>query len=122
LLQKGEFDVRKVFLLLGLTFLTLFTASGGALGSCQVTLDCKDGNVLQCSGTSCQSDAYVGYVQCNGVRQDCPNRCQVFLYGCCPDSDCWSTCISTSGDCAEGPGYIRCDDKTITCSICRRSC
>lgn len=82
---------------------------------CTASLNCQDGNVVQCSGSiQCYVNAYSWSVKCDGVETPCPNRCQANR-GCkCGTITCWSP----SGNCSSGccPGFIDCDGSVLTCT------
>lgn len=90
------------------------------LGPCTATLDCGDGNVISCSGNNkCEANNGGGYVECDGQRTTCPNRCQVTLFCKCKCRSTSVTCSSNSGDCQNNGDSITCNGFTITCSrIC----
>jgi hypothetical protein len=83
------------------------------LGPCSASVNCGDGNVISCTGNStCKAYSYLGKVTCDGQSTTCPNLCQLFLY--CPCGT--SSCHSTSGNCASGPGWISCNGFKVTCN------
>lgn len=67
-------------------------------GSCTAELDCGDGNVVSCEGTSTCRTTIAG-VECDGNEVRCPNFCSVGVQCECGLRICWST----SGDCTQFP-------------------
>lgn len=94
------------------------------LGPCTATLDCGDGNVISCSGNNfCEASEVGGYVECDGNRTTCPNRCVVSIFCSCECRSGTASCFSNSGDCQKSGGSITCNGFTITCDrICSRPC
>jgi hypothetical protein len=85
--------------------------------SCSAELDCGDGNVISCTGSSgCVVNEPEGYVECEGDRTTCPNRCEVYV-GCCNEPNpCGVHCYSNAGNCQTGAYSVTCDGGTVECS------
>jgi hypothetical protein len=94
------------------------------LGPCSASLDCGDGNVISCTGSNtCTASDFGGYVECDGQRTYCPNRCTVSLFCSCECRSGTIFCSSNSGNCQKSGGSITCDGFTITCDrFCSRPC
>lgn len=86
---------------------------------CQVTLNCQA--VPEYGSIACESynsDCHAGYewVECDGVRKDCP----VCVQRCCGEVRCfgWSSCTSTFGP----PVVLYCDGVNEGACIARHEC
>lgn len=77
--------------------------------SCSVSLNCGDGNVVSCTGTTSCSRTIAGVI-CDGNEVRCPNFCSLSLNcGPCGIATCWST----AGNCTRNPDA--CDGRLLRC-------
>jgi len=81
-------------------------------GSCTVTFDCGDGNILSCTSASGFCSSGTGWVKCDGQYTWCPNRCTANV-------DCENGnhlyCSSLVGDCHEYYDAVQCDGQYEFC-------
>lgn len=81
--------------------------------SCQISLNCGDGNVVACSGNyQCLKSTGQCFVQCDGIQHSCPNACTVYA-GCGGGGAVF--CTSCSGNCQQGSESVTCDGNTYNC-------
>lgn len=81
-------------------------------GSCTVTFDCGDGNILSCSSSTGFCSSGWGWVKCDGQYTWCPNRCTASLE--CENGNSLY-CSSLVGDCNVYHEGVECDGQLEFC-------
>jgi hypothetical protein len=84
------------------------------LKSCNVSVDCGDGNIVACTGnSSCQTT--IAGVKCDGNEVQCPNFCSIGMSCDCCNGPYNTACWSRRGDCQYTGGGISCNGVELTC-------